>query len=357
MKMGLKNIKKQNWTKIITRPFTLFGASIWNEWYTSQKTKEIFGFILLDSLFIEHPKGMVRHYRDKNKLGELKKFVKGEIAQNPIKYETLLKQGTSLNKKAKTILKSKPFTSVEDAVNFLTELALLSTILPYVVGESTDKKKFFRKLSLFSMMLRGASLYPKIIKEVIEPLVEKELAKLGMKEKGASHLITYQELLKKDLSNINKRLSESRRGKTFIYQRLGNKEYLFWVSNPDNIIKEIESEQIYSNGLRGSIAFKGKVKGKVRIILTNDLRKVKFEKGDILVATSTNPTLVPIIKKASAIVTDEGGIMSHAAIISRELKIPCIVGTGNATKVLKDGDFVEVNANHGVVKILKKANP
>jgi len=159
------------------------------------------------------------------------------------------------------------------------------------------------------------------------------------------------------LSNINKRLLEARKDKTFIYQNLGGEEYVFWTNNPNDIIKDAESEQTHSNELRGSIAFKGKVKGKVRIILTNDLRKVKFGTGDILVAISTNPTLVPILKKASAIVTDEGGIMSHAAIISRELKIPCIVGTGNATKVLKDGDIVEVNANNGVIKILKKANP
>ena len=63
---------------------------------------------------------------------------------------------------------------------------------------------------------------------------------------------------------------------------------------------------------------------------------------------------MPFLKNASAIVTDEGGLTCHAAIISRELKIPCIVGTGNATKVLKDGDLVEVDANKGIVKILKR---
>ena len=57
--------------------------------------------------------------------------------------------------------------------------------------------------------------------------------------------------------------------------------------------------------------------------------------------------------RASAIVTDQGGITSHAAIVSRELKKPCIVGTRVATKTIKDGDLVEVNANHGIVRILK----
>jgi pyruvate,water dikinase len=61
------------------------------------------------------------------------------------------------------------------------------------------------------------------------------------------------------------------------------------------------------------------------------------------------------MKKASAFVTDFGGITCHAAIVAREWKVPCIIGTGIATKVFKDGDLVEVDANTGIVKIIKKA--
>jgi pyruvate,water dikinase len=68
----------------------------------------------------------------------------------------------------------------------------------------------------------------------------------------------------------------------------------------------------------------------------------------------TTPEYVPIMKMASAIVTDEGGISCHAAIVSRELKIPCVIGTKNATKVLKTGDEIEVDAEKGIVKILSK---
>jgi pyruvate,water dikinase len=67
----------------------------------------------------------------------------------------------------------------------------------------------------------------------------------------------------------------------------------------------------------------------------------------------TRPEFVPLMKKAIAIVTDEGGITCHAAIVSRELKKPCIIGTKVATQVLKDGDMVEVDANSGIVRILK----
>ena len=72
--------------------------------------------------------------------------------------------------------------------------------------------------------------------------------------------------------------------------------------------------------------------------------------GDILVTEMTTPDFVPAMKRASAIVTDKGGITCHAAIVSRELNIPCVIGTKIATKVFKDGDVVEVNATSGVVK-------
>ena len=80
----------------------------------------------------------------------------------------------------------------------------------------------------------------------------------------------------------------------------------------------------------------------------------KMNKGDILVAVQTMPQLLPAMKKAAAFVTDIGGLVCHAAIVARELGTPCIIGTWNATKILKDGDLVEVDADEGVVKILKK---
>ena len=71
-------------------------------------------------------------------------------------------------------------------------------------------------------------------------------------------------------------------------------------------------------------------------------------------AGMTTPEYLPAMEKAAAIVTDEGGINSHAAILSREFGIPCIVGTKIATKIIKENELIEVNANHGVVKKLKK---
>jgi pyruvate,water dikinase len=80
----------------------------------------------------------------------------------------------------------------------------------------------------------------------------------------------------------------------------------------------------------------------------------KMKQGDILVSIATNPDIVPAMKKAGAIVTEQGGITSHAAIVSRELGTPCVIGTKIATKVFKDGDIVEVDANKGTVKLIDR---
>ncbi|EKE15490.1 MAG: hypothetical protein ACD_11C00157G0001 [uncultured bacterium] len=79
----------------------------------------------------------------------------------------------------------------------------------------------------------------------------------------------------------------------------------------------------------------------------------RVQVGDILVASMTRPEFMPAMKKAAAIITDEGGITCHAAIVARELGIPAVIGTKIATKILKDGMLVEVRANHGLVKIIK----
>lgn len=124
------------------------------------------------------------------------------------------------------------------------------------------------------------------------------------------------------------------------------------VDKINNYFKECHSSGQDVNMIRGQSGFKGIVKGRVRIVL-NVNSDHGFESGEILVAGMTRPEYVPLMKKAAGIITDEGGITCHAAIVSRELKIPCVIGTKIATKVLKNGDMVELDADKGIVKIIK----
>lgn len=114
---------------------------------------------------------------------------------------------------------------------------------------------------------------------------------------------------------------------------------------------------------KGTIANKGLVRAKVRVIVpeldqdynifVKKLMSMEMDQGDILVTETTSPDFVPLMKRAGGIIANQGGLNSHAAIMSRELKVPCLVGTYHATEILKTGDIVELDANNGVVRIIK----
>lgn len=114
-----------------------------------------------------------------------------------------------------------------------------------------------------------------------------------------------------------------------------------------SIKKQVIKKQVYM----GIVANKGIVKGIARIVLTPSL-VATFNEGDILITKMSTPDFLPILEKASAFVTEIGGITSHAAIISRELGKPCIIGVKNITNQLIDGCLIEVNANEGIINIL-----
>ena len=129
------------------------------------------------------------------------------------------------------------------------------------------------------------------------------------------------------------------------YMMAGKEAHDFWQKN----LSKKSIEKFLLHGICGAL---GKVIGRVSVI-THPSDFSRFKDGQILVTTMTRPEFIPLMQKAKAIITDQGGITCHAAIISRELGIPCVIGTKDATNVLKDGDLVEVNANHGLVKILE----
>lgn len=124
------------------------------------------------------------------------------------------------------------------------------------------------------------------------------------------------------------------------YSRILGKMYA------DIIVKALSAnKKTLLTGMAGSL---GKASGPVQIVHPNKIG-IDFAEGSVLVCEVTTPNYVPLMQKAAAIVTDQGGILSHAAIVARELKKPCIVGTSNATKTLINGQIVTVDANEGIV--------
>ncbi len=153
----------------------------------------------------------------------------------------------------------------------------------------------------------------------------------------------------------------NRRKKAIIFSYVENnklKSEYFFGKEGDFIADFFKKKrkELSKKELKGFVASVGKdkdmlIKGKVRIVF--DPIKDKFNKGEILVSGMTRPEFIPLMKQAKAIVTNEGGITTHAAIISRELETPCIIGTKVATDVLKNGNRIQLDLNEGTIKILK----
>lgn len=180
--------------------------------------------------------------------------------------------------------------------------------------------------------------YPEY-KDIIYIISPDELFKLEEEKLSAKEIDLIKKrksgyaLLNNDLFLINE-----------LQKKLNEKEISLEQNKMEEDIKEIE----------GTSASFGVAIGKVRLVkYKKEIKEV--EKGEILVTEMTSPDFVVALEKIAAIITDEGGITCHAAIVSREMNIPCIVGTSIATQVLKTGDWVRVNANKGIVTILERA--
>jgi phosphohistidine swiveling domain-containing protein len=269
----------------------------------------------------------------------------------------LLEEAVAVNQQAAKILQKGPsyFTTLEESVTFLTKLAFYGTLLPNLPVLLSFRNKLPRgQLGRQIVELRRASYYPCFTKDIVLPLAVERLKNAGVV--NAAELVHFATV--KELSSGGKAgVLESREQcfterKHFIYQQIGDAESVHWIQNPQDVIRELEPKRLPKNicRVKGQVAFPGLARGVVTVARDYDSAKDKFDEGRILVAPSTNPTMLPLMKKAAAIITDEGGITCHAAIISRELKIPCIIGTKIATKIFKDGDRVEVDAEKEVVR-------
>jgi phosphoenolpyruvate synthase/pyruvate phosphate dikinase len=188
---------------------------------------------------------------------------------------------------------------------------------------------------------------------LMKPLLMKISEKLGISFSDIIHMTPEEIIDALDGTDLPDDKIEERKIKYGYY--VINEE-INTISGPDfdtfnKKVKVTNDNQI--KDLKGSTAYKGIVTGDVKIVRTvKEISKVK--KGDILVAPMTIPMFLPAMERAAAFITDEGGILCHAAIIARELRKPCIIGTRNATTLLKDGDTVEVDADKGVVTLIEQ---
>ena len=273
---------------------------------------------------VEDGNGIVHWFWDQN---ELKTY-----EQKRIQYFRTVKDHRDILQTAEILNETSMamnFDTLNQAVDHLHKLAFHATIYPFTLLQTYEKLGLNNESIKQAEKLRAFSIYPHFMEQKILPFVKGE--------KGYPNITLENRTIHKS-------------GRHFIYE-YDTIESVQWTDDTHSILYSLLNITS-DHEIRGSVAFGGLVRGIIKIV--NSIQDMwKVEQGDILVTVNSNPSIMPALKKAGAIVADEGGVMCHAAIIARELKKPCIIGTKFATQVLKDGMLVEVDASKGIVKILK----
>lgn len=192
---------------------------------------------------------------------------------------------------------------------------------------------------------------------IVMPYLEKLATDMGITYRELLHLTPPEigQYLQKELKNNEVReLVEQRKEGDWLAWMHDGKEKVVENAHDVALLKKlmVPTADSLQKELKGQIGNRGKAKGIVKIVLSSDDFK-KMEPGNILVSTMTTPDFVVVMQQAAGFVTDNGGMLCHAAILARELNKPCIIGTKIGTHLLKDGDLVEVDADNGVVRKLE----
>ena len=326
--------------KIMTRPQNLIDCECWDIGERLKLPEKFKNLLFFDPLFIYNPGKAVTIYYNftdpKQNLEPLLDFLSKNISW--LKKEKIKFDSDCLE--IRKILKNK--SNEHKRLYFL-----IGEIWPMIavcnVFGSTEYYKVPKELKQICIQVRNESddvLHPAIsyLTQIISDLIPNI---------NFVNLITYSEFVN-NLIPDKKELEKRKNG--WLYHDgkiIHNHEKYFQEKN----IQLSSPAKDFDKFLKGNVACKGLANGKVKLVFElSDLKKI--QDGDIIVTPMTTPEMVPVLKKVSAIITDEGGITCHAAIISRELKIPCIIGTLIATQVLKNNDLIKVNANQGFVKIV-----
>ena len=140
------------------------------------------------------------------------------------------------------------------------------------------------------------------------------------------------------------------------FETVKSREFGVWFIDYNKTIGELYADfvptmrVVEGPQIKGRAVSGGKAKGRVRIVSAEEVGKTELSWGDILVCDATTPDYYLLMQQAGGIITSGGGMLSHAAIVARELGKPCIVGVLDATEMFKDGDMIEVDADSGIVK-------
>lgn len=349
----LSSIKEvpQEYRKYMNRSMFLMDCEIWDLGERLKLPAVSSGLLFFDPLFVYSPgKGITIYYN----------FT--DIKQDPVPVAKYFNEHEKLLDGLRTRFdqdceKVRELTAEKDSKKIGMLFGGITDIWPLIalselLGLDEHGKMFGVSVSLFKKYQAMRRESDGVLHWGGEALLEEARELVPGHYKKFAEYLFFDEIKMGKLPSI-KELKKRRAGYIYHLGQLYIEETFEEYCRRKNFYIVEDKAEETSDTVKGNVAYAGKVSGRVKIVFgRSDIGKVN--EGDVLVTSMTTPNLVIAMNKATAFVTDEGGITCHAAIVAREFKKPCIIGTKVATQVFKDGDTVLVDANAGVVKILKR---
>lgn len=357
--------KKIDWEKYIERRNSIFYVSIFNKAY-GKMLLETTGFGFTHQLYTNE-EGVYTFYKSGEELKKSDEYFLDLIKKKSFKIDRWYKNSLKYLKEEEKIVENFSHITAKEiidnyggTIDLLQDIFLYLTTIPMLILSSVDrailggdKKEYFDEIiNMFEPFRRKSRNLLQV--QVLEKIWKAAAERTGKEDYLHFSFFTVDEISRLFLGKNYPSDDEiaKRRKSCVIYENVSTNDLVFNYG-PDFLKKiGIISPTIQSiTELKGNTSYKGFVRGIAKII-NKPGEMYKFQDGDIIVSVNTTPSLMPVLVKARGIVTDEGGLTCHASILCREIRIPCIVGTKYATKVLKDGDVIEVDAEKGVVRRL-----
>lgn len=348
----MSEIPQKIWLKNWAGRWSFLFASFYGRNYT-EGLKKFIG-VSFDNNVITHEKGVVSNYFPKDELGRFCEACVKYITSHERAAEDwcgqVFKRTDEVMALISTLDKKQTYTRADyeqikqGFYDHVPPNFSIKKVIDYLPKDFTD-----RYLELFAKV----RVYTEPVYGEIDRMLLKITAQLTGLETKLVSVMRREEIEKFFETNslpAKAELMERINGIAVLFDSKGNgksftsHEFVSFMAKISNIGTQKE--------IKGSIAYKGKAKGLVRIV-HDPHNPGRFDQGDILVTGMTRPEFLQLMEKSAAFVTDAGGLLSHAAIVAREMKKPCLIGTEIATKALKDGDLIEVDAEEGLIRILK----
>lgn len=339
---------EQEYRQIMVRPFDLIACECWDAGERLHLPRQFKGLLYFDPLFIYKPGQAVTIYYNftdpKQDLLPLLQFLENNLAWFTAKK-------AKFDQYCKKIRRMMRDNISDYKMIYKTLCSVWPMIAVANIFGSTQTLKISPELKETCIKIREESddvLHPAL--SYISAFAKKRIGADFPEATGYLNFISLSEIIS---GHIPKKEILTKRSKGYLFHKgivyLDTEGFL-----KENNIRLVRSDNVsnYVNLIKGQSACQGIAKGRAKIVLElDDLKKI--DKGNVIVTPMTTPDMTVALRTASAIVTNEGGITSHAAIVARELQKPCVIGTRIATKLIKNGDMLEVDGTAGTVKILK----